>query len=334
MSRWSADPEASAFRLMQAVLPRLELSGKILLANDHADVARSLRDAGFEVEAWNRRAGGTSPAAPEPPHGPFDGALLRLPKVKAELEMAAHQTLSRVRDDGRLVIYGGNDEGARTIAKRLEALDPEIETLASEAHGRVVAVRRRQGVALRAGIADWKQTGSIDLGGSQRCWVSYPGLFADGALDDATALLLSHLPPLPAAARVLDFGCGTGVISAAIHDRHPDAEIAALDIDSLALEAVRENVPTASRLIGSNLDPAPVKLDLIVSNPPIHDGIAESLDVIQALIKRAPKLLRRNGRLMLVVQRRIPLQHDFAAAFKSVDIVADDGRFRVWSAAL
>lgn len=332
MSRWSADPEASVLRLMEGVLPRLDVSGRVLLANDHAGVARLLVSAGHHVEFWNRRAGGPSPATPEPQQGPFDVALLRLPKVKAELEMAAHQAISRVGIGDRLIIYGGNDEGARTIAKRLASLDPDAETLASEAHGRVVALRRRDGVAVRAAVADWKQAGSIDLGGGARPWVSYPGLFAGGALDDATALLMANLPPLAASARVLDYGCGTGVIAAAILARHPDAELSCLDIDSLALEAVRENVPSATRLLGANLDPAPVKLDLIVSNPPIHDGIAESLAVVQALIKRAPKLLRRHGRLMLVVQKRIPLQHDLAAAFKTVDIAADDGRFRVWSA--
>ena len=335
MSRWSADPEASARRLMEAVLPRLDVRGRVLLANDHAGMASLLRREDIDLTVWNRRAGGAAAvASPAPPDGPFDVALLRLPKVKAELEMAAHQVLSRVRDAGRLIIYGGNDEGARTIAKRLAELDPNAETLASESHGRVVALTRSADASIRVDLSDWKQTNPIVIADREHPWVSYPGLFAGGTLDDATALLIANLQPLPATARVLDFGCGTGVISAAVLDRTPEAEISALDIDTLALEAVRENVPSATRLIGTNLDPAPVKLDLIVSNPPIHDGIAESLGVVQALIKRAPKLLRRNGRLLLVVQRRIPLQHDLSAAFKTVDIVADDGRFRVWSAGL
>lgn len=334
MSRWSADPEASALRLMEAVLPRLELSGRILLANDHAGVGRLLGQSGLTYGAWNRRAGGTAEPTPEPPPGPYDAALLRLPKVKAELEMAAHQVMARVRAGGGLVVYGGNDEGARTMAKRLAALDAEPVTIASEGHGRVISLARGAGAIVRGDLAAWRHEGGITLAGTPLKWISYPGLFAGGALDDATAFLLANLPPLPAAARVLDFGCGTGVIAAGIHLAAPGSTVFALDSDTLALEAVRENVPSAVRLVGTNLDPAEPKLDLIVSNPPIHDGIAESLDVIQALIKRAPKLLRRNGRLMLVVQRRIPLQHDFAAAFKSVDIVADDGRFRVWSAAL
>ncbi len=335
MSRWSADPEASARRLMEDVLPRLDVRGRVLLANDHAGVAGLLRKDDIDLTLWNRRAGGAaSVASPVPPEGLFDVALLRLPKVKAELEMAAHQVLSSLRIDGRMIVYGGNDEGARTIAKRLAVLDAHAETLASEGHGRVVALTRSSGATIRAALVDWRQTGEIVIGATARPWVSYPGLFAGGALDDATALLIAHLPTLPAAARVLDFGCGTGVISAAVLDRVPGAEISALDIDTVALEAVRDNVPSATRLIGANLDPAPVKLDLIVSNPPIHDGIAENLGVVQALIKRAPKLLRRSGRLLLVVQRRVSLQHDLAAAFKSVDIVADDGRFRVWSAGL
>lgn len=333
MSRWSADPEASALRLMQAVLPRLEMSGRLLLANDHGGVGRLLGQSGLSFDAWNRRSGGTAAPSPEPPLGPYDTALLRLPKVKAELEMAAHQVMARVRVGGHLVIYGGNDEGARTMAKRLAVLDAEPVTIASEGHGRVISLARVEGANARGALAAWRHEGAIALAGTPRKWISYPGLFAGGALDDATALMLAHLPPLPSASRVLDYGCGTGVIAAAIRDAAPDATLFALDSDTLALEAVRDNVPSAVRLVGTNLDPAEPKLDLIVSNPPIHDGIAESLDVVHALIKRAPKLLRRSGKLLLVVQRRIPLQHQFAAAFKTIEIVADDGRFRVWSAA-
>lgn len=333
MSRWSADPEASALRLMEAVLPRLGLTGQILLANDHAGLGRALAQADMPFVGWNRRAGGTAGPSPEPQPGSFDVALLRLPKVKAELEMSAHQAMARVRIGGQLIIYGGNDEGARTMAKRLAALDAEAVTVASEGHGRVISLTRKEGADVRGALSDWRHEEPITLAGMPRRWISYPGLFAGGALDHATALLIAYLPPLSPTARVLDFGCGTGVICAAVHDAAPAATVFALDIDTLALEAVRENVPSAIRLVGTNLDPAESKLDLIVSNPPIHDGIAESLEVLHALIKRAPKLLRRNGRLMLVVQRRIALQHELAAAFKTVDIVADDGRFLVWSAA-
>ena len=56
-----------------------------------------------------------------PPAGPFDPALLRLPKARDEQEMAVHAALERAAPAGRLIVYGGNDEGIRSAAGMLEA---------------------------------------------------------------------------------------------------------------------------------------------------------------------------------------------------------------------
>ena len=45
--------------------------------------------------------------------------------------------------------------------------------------------------------------------------VSLPGVFSHGRLDRGTALLLEHLDKLPSG-HLLDFGCGAGVLGAAL----------------------------------------------------------------------------------------------------------------------
>ncbi len=82
---------------------------------------------------------------------------------------------------------------------------------------------------------------------------------AAGRLDEGTALLLGVLPPLPPGARVLDFGCGSGAIGAAALAASPGLAVTMLDNDAVALEAVRENVPDARRVLGVRL--ADVRLD-------------------------------------------------------------------------
>ena len=87
-------------------------------------------------------SGGNHPAAAWPPAGPFDLALVRLPKARDEQQMAAHAASSVLAPGGRLIVYGGNDEGIRSAAGMLDDCADGVETLAARGHGRVLSARR------------------------------------------------------------------------------------------------------------------------------------------------------------------------------------------------
>ena len=165
--------------------------------------------------------------------------------------------------------------------------------------------------------------------------MSYPGTFAAGRLDEGTALLLSAMPPLPAGARVLDYGCGSGGIAAGVLALQPTLTVDALDNDAVALEAARENVPTARLILGIRIaDAGRTDYDAILSNPPLHEGIAEDHAMLDRLVADAPSHLLPGGLLQIVVQRRVPLERRLAKHFASARIVAQTGRYRVWRARL
>jgi 16S rRNA (guanine1207-N2)-methyltransferase len=123
------------------------------------------------------------------------------------------------------------------------------------------------------------------------------------------------------------------VLCGALAARHPALELVALDVDSLALEAVAINVPRAVRVLS---DGWPAELGepfrLILSNPPIHRGKTESMQIVERLIDGAPKHLDPKGELRVVVQRRLAVDRLLSRHFRDVDVVADDGPWRVWSA--
>jgi 16S rRNA (guanine1207-N2)-methyltransferase len=341
MTLWRSDPDRAADRLILLSLAALRDTyglippQSVLLINQTATLPEDLDRAGFAVTVWNRRLTSIHGAATEPAAGSFDAALIRLPKSKDELAMLAHQTAVLLRADGHLIIYGGNDEGIKSIARRLEGLSSTIVTVSTRGHGRVLAIKRSHVNAARSTVDDWRQvqTLSCDHNPGQP-WVTYPGLFADGALDPGSALLLAHLPALKPGAAVLDYGCGTGPIARNILDRDASARVDMLDNDALALMAASENVPgSRAAVLGCNLSAtAGRRYDLIVSNPPIHSGIREDHAALHRLIATAPTHLTADGALVLVVQRRIPLDAVLAKAFGTVATLADDGRFRVWLA--
>lgn len=333
MSRWNNDPERAADALIERSLNEIAPSGRILLVNQGGMLPSLIEGRGLAYTVWNRRVAADIPAMPWPPAGPFDTALVRLPKARDEQDMTAHAALGALGPEGRLIVYGGNDEGIRSAAKMLEDLMGTVETLATRGHGRMLAVQRKAEGSFRDTLRAWRIETPIEVAGSRRDWISYPGIFAAGRLDEGTALLLGVLPAVPARARVLDYGCGSGVIGAAVLAREAGVVLDMLDSDTVALEAARENVPGARSVPGTRIADAGCKVyAAIVSNPPLHQGAAKDHTLLEQLVADAPSCLAPGGVLQIVVQRRLPLDKLFAQHFGHADVVAENGRYRVWRA--
>ncbi len=318
--------------------------GRLLLTDD-ADgaLAAAIATDPAPIDRWDRLARGDRPARPWPAAGPFAGATLRMPKAKAALDMALHGLASVLAPGGVLWLYGANDEGIRSAGKRLDPLFAEAETVLIKRRCRVWRAVRTDAPA-RAPLAAWRSTITIalpdDVGARVRTgamvevpWVEYPGVFAAGRLDPASAALLAAVAPFGARDRVLDFGCGAGALSAAIRRTRPEAALHLLDADAVAIEAARENVPDGALHLGDGWRAAPdLRVDRIVSNPPIHRGKGEDFAALAALIAEAPRHLRSGGMLELVVQSQVPVRPWLEAAFARVEAVGDDRRFTVWRA--
>ncbi|MEU6134967.1 putative protein N(5)-glutamine methyltransferase [Nocardioides sp. NPDC047086] len=124
------------------------------------------------------------------------------------------------------------------------------------------------------------------------------------------------------APKVLDLGCGTGALGAAVAARVPDAEVWATDIDPAAVACARLNLPPDRVLLGDLYDPLPhdLELDVIVANAPYvpsdqirnmppeardhehHvalDGGTDGLEVQRRVIEQAPKHLAPGGVLVI-----------------------------------
>jgi 16S rRNA (guanine1207-N2)-methyltransferase len=313
--------------------PATDLSGPALIMGERLpDVAGAFRAEGLEVISWNRRALGGRGATAWPPPGPFGAATLRFPRGREELLMGLHSASSVLRPEGRLLVYGAKDEGIETAFGLLEDLFVGVETLGIGGRCRVLtAVRGEETKGLRDSLDAWKSLVTLDYPGLPREWVSYPGIFAHGHLDPGTRLLLDVLPSVPSGARILDYGCGSGIVAWFALSRNEELEVDLLDVDAVALRAARLNVP-AGRLILRDGLPARGEraYDAIFSNPPFHRGKGEDPGMILRFIQEAPDLLNPRGALVLVAQRRLPIQRSLQERFGGVRVLAEDSTFRVW----
>lgn len=296
------------------------------------DVGAELKRRGVTVTAHDRRALGNREAAPWPSPGPYGMATLRLPRAKEELAMGLSAAASVLGPGSSILVYGANDEGIRGAVSLVGKVFSSADTFAVGGRCRVVqGVGPGTGAGEEASLEAWRAFLDLDYPDLPPHWVSYPGVFSHGGLDDGTRLLLDSVPSFSAGSRILDYGCGSGVIGYVVRERGVGLVVEMLDVDAVSLEAVRENMPGARRHLMDGLhsdDLGPY--DAVVSNPPFHQGKAEDPSMIESFIDVASRLLSRKGSLVFVAQRRLSLERPLKKQFRSVKILAEDRTFRVW----
>lgn len=133
------------------------------------------------------------------------------------------------------------------------------------------------------------------------------GVYSKGRLDLGTGVLLEEEPP--AAGRILDLGCGYGVIGLAIAKASPETTVVGVDVNERAVLLANENARTLGVADRCAFATGEVEgeFDEIWSNPPIRIG----KDALHELLLRWLPRLKPGGRAVMVVGKNLgsdPLQ--------------------------
>lgn len=227
------------------------------------------------------------------------------------------------------MVAGGADEGVASLRKRLAKL-VDIEGHLPKYHGAALWFRRPIGAAaLRVAL-------ETEEGLADGRFVTSPGMFSHDRIDAGSRLLAEHLPDA-CKGTAADFGAGWGYLSTVLAERTTglkSIDLYEADFDSLrAAKTNLASIPTAPAieffwhdLIGEKIDR---KYDLIVMNPPFHQGRAAEPAIGQAMISSASSALKQGGRLFMVQNRGLPYDQILKARFSRVEELQRDGAFRI-----
>ena len=144
-----------------------------------------------------------------------------------------------------------------------------------------------------------------EVWGHRLSLVTGSGVFSRGHLDHATGVLFRETSP-PPSGRILDLGCGYGVIGLAIAAASARTTVTGVDVNERALLLANENgeaLGLADRFTACLPDAVPddAAYDEIWSNPPIRIGKAA---LHELLLQWLPRLVP-GGRAVMVVGKNL-----------------------------
>ena len=160
-------------------------------------------------------------------------------------------------------------------------------------------------------------------------------MFSHGRLDEGSELLLAEQQALPAG-RVLDFGCGSGVLSLVMARRNPGCRFELVDIDALAIYCARQSLAlngVAAEVHASDgLSDVHGRFAAVISNPPFHTGIRQDTSIAERFFEQVTRNLQPGGELRIVANgflRSPPLIEEHIGPCQ---VLRENNRFKVYSA--
>ncbi len=130
------------------------------------------------------------------------------------------------------------------------------------------------------------------------------GVFSKTEVDFGTWVLLKTLCEGEIKGRVLDLGCGYGVVGVVCKKQFPEIQVTSVDVNPRAVElciinAEKNNVHLDS-LVSDGYENVDGMYDAIITNPPIRAG----KKVIYHFFEKSKEFLNQEGCLWVVIRKK------------------------------
>ncbi|MDT9692942.1 methyltransferase [Streptomyces sp. P9(2023)] len=268
----------------------------------------------------------------------IDVLLVRVPKSLALLEDQLHR-LAPALHEGTVVVGTGMVKEIHTSTLQLfeSILGPTRTSLAVK-KARLIFCTPDPARERAANPWPYRYDLPADAGTvAGRTVVNQAGIFCADRLDIGTRFFLKHLPTGLGPARVVDLGCGNGVVGLAVALAEPEADLVFADESYQAVASAEENFRNhtaedraAEFVVGDGTaELATESVDLVLNNPPFHSHQATTDRTARRMFTDARRVLRPGGELWVVGNRHLGYHVTLRRIFGSCELVASDPKFVV-----
>lgn len=259
----------------------------------------------------------------------------RISKEKAVTHYLLNQARRILKPGGSLWLSGQKNEGIKTYIEKASALFGCEKNIRKDGVNYFSQLTKAP-VGGESLVDDtYRELRQCLSFGDFPIW-SKPGLFGWNKIDQGSEFLINEIRDLLDAsprrfANCLDLGCGYGYLTIAARDL-PIDRFTLTDNNAAALQAARNNVRTVAdaRVIASDAGlQLADKFDLILCNPPFHQGFSIDGDLTEKFLRSAAQHLEESGAAYFVVNQFIGLEKKARGIFNSIKLIAQNKSFKV-----
>jgi 16S rRNA (guanine1207-N2)-methyltransferase len=165
--------------------------------------------------------------------------------------------------------------------------------------------------------------------------LNFSNVFSRDKLDKGTAILLEQFDKLPNKRKVIDLGCGNGILGLRAQQLMPDSRVTFIDESYMAVASAKFNFENifdskkADFLTGNCLDPFDGNADLILCNPPFHQQHAIGDFIAWNMFVQSFDKLESRGELWIVGNRHMNYHAKLQKLFKNCELIVSNKTFVV-----
>lgn len=170
---------------------------------------------------------------------------------------------------------------------------------------------------------------------------NHANVYSREKLDIGARYFIDNLPDVQANSKVIDLGCGNGVIGLTILAGQPSAQLQFFDESHMAISSakmnIKNNLPDFIEQCQFHLNDCLTNVesncvDLILCNPPFHQHTATTDHIAWQMFKDSHRVLKKGGELRIIGNRQLAYHIKLKRIFGNEKLIASNDKFVTQSA--
>jgi 23S rRNA (guanine1835-N2)-methyltransferase len=263
--------------------------------------------------------------------GPYELVVVRVPKNLSFLEDSLARLSHHVVSGAKLVAGYMLKHQAKGAFDLIGKYFGETTTSLAKKKARLIfATFEREPSISKYPLA-------VPMLGFDSPFVNHSNVFSRERLDIGTRFLLEHIPTGPFST-ILDLGCGNGVIGISAKKKNPLARVIFTDESRMALDSAEANFrmvfssatdDATFRWTNGYAEGRPESVDLVLCNPPFHQGTTVGDFVAREMFEDAFRVLAPGGKLRVIGNTHLRYPLVLRSLFGNSEIVASNAKFQI-----
>ena len=262
----------------------------------------------------------------------FDTVLIKIPKSLALLEDQLYRLQHHI-DSNTTIIAGAMVKHLHSSHLKLfETLVGTTTTSLAKKKARLAFITRDN----KSKNTDNPYPKLCDLPELGLKLHNHANVFSQGGLDIGSRFFVQHLPQSDSYRRIIDLGCGNGLLGIISAQKNPNAEIVFTDESFMAVESARNNFAincpdrkgkfkVTDCLQGIEKS----SVDLILCNPPFHQQNAITTHIAEQMFRESKKVLKTGGELWVISNRHLGYHVTLKRLFGNCQTASSNSKFVV-----